>query len=387
MRSPQFFKSISCFALAILLSGCPLETVNTLNTTKFGAGRLPESEGSVRIQNWLIEKLEVNFEGAMSGNGPGSFKQSYSGGVNILAVLPGTDLANEYIIMGAHYDHLGTNCFRASQSNEVCNGATDNATGVAALREIAEQIVDDEFVHRRTLVLALWDQEEQGLLGSQYYVNNPVFPLAQTVAYVNFDILGAKLLASLGDETFIIGSESGGTALSNAVKSADSSSSSNLDLRYLNAIFGHRQSDHTNFLAGGVPSVFFTDGTGGCYHTTKDNLDIVSFPKLDQQIAVASNLVRNLLNTSNTPSFTTAAISQQDAVALFNFVSAASADRNTFPAAVRLQYDSMVSTLRNLAQKPSGQFNNTDRNTLVSIATNVRVLLRENAPCVNFDNL
>ena len=83
----------------------------------------------------------------------------------------------------------------------------------------------------------------------------------------------------------------------------------------------------------------------------------------------------------------TAAISQQDAVALLNFAQAATSDRGLFPAAVRQQYDSLLSTLQDLASMPSNQFGNTDRNTLISVATNVRVLLREHAPCVNFDNL
>ena len=112
--------------------------------------------------------------------GDDAFKQPFDLGTNILAKIPGGDLANEYVIIGGHYDHLGNNCRGTDATDTVCNGATDNGTGTAAVLELARKI-KAAGTPRRTVVFALWDREEDGLLGSNFYVQNPIVPIAQTV--------------------------------------------------------------------------------------------------------------------------------------------------------------------------------------------------------------
>ena len=97
-------------------------------------------------------------------------------------------------MVGAHYDHLGSSCPTAVAGDTICNGATDNATGVAATLAIGRAIAAQSKPPRRSVILAFWDREEDGLLGSQFYTQNPLVPLADTVGYVNFDIQGANLL-------------------------------------------------------------------------------------------------------------------------------------------------------------------------------------------------
>ena len=104
--------------------------------------------------------------------------------------------------------------------DHICNGATDNAAGVAEVLSIGREIAQRPKPPRRSVVLALWDREEDGLLGSRYYVQHPVRPLAQTVVYVNYDIQGANVLPSLDTDTFAIGSETGGPQLQSIVARA-----------------------------------------------------------------------------------------------------------------------------------------------------------------------
>ncbi|MEW5901911.1 MAG: M20/M25/M40 family metallo-hydrolase, partial [Acidobacteriota bacterium] len=106
---------------------------------------------------------------------------------NVLAKISGTDknLKNEYVIVGAHMDHLGID-----MTGDVLNGADDNASGTAVVMEVARMMKLNKFKPKRTVVFALWAAEEMGLLGSKYYTENPVYPLDQTVAYINLDMEG-----------------------------------------------------------------------------------------------------------------------------------------------------------------------------------------------------
>jgi hypothetical protein len=106
---------------------------------------------------------------------------------NVLAKISGTDktLKNEYVIVGAHMDHLGVD-----MTGDVFNGADDNASGTAVVMEVARTMKLKQFRPRRTVVFTLWAAEEEGLLGSKYYTENPVYPLDKTVVYINLDMEG-----------------------------------------------------------------------------------------------------------------------------------------------------------------------------------------------------
>jgi aminopeptidase YwaD len=106
---------------------------------------------------------------------------------NVLAKITGSDknLKNEYVILGAHMDHLGID-----MTGDVFNGADDNASGTAVVMEVARVMKLNKARPKRTVVFALWAAEEMGLLGSKYYTENPVYPLEKTVTYINLDMEG-----------------------------------------------------------------------------------------------------------------------------------------------------------------------------------------------------
>lgn len=261
----------------------------------FTNGRNNDTPGSTIAQNYLINELKRYAVGAnASGTGDAAYKQAFTGGTNIVGVIPGGELANEYVIVGAHYDHLGTSCRTADPGDLICNGATDNAAGVANVLAIGRALAKQPHAPRRSVVLAFWDREEDGLVGSRYYAQQqPLVPLAQTVAYVNYDIQGANLLPSLRRETFAVGAESGGTALQDIVRRA--ARRGPVDTHLVSSIFGQGRSDYVNFTDAGIPTVFFSDSTGPCYHTAQDELDVVDFWKLRFQSRTGLATVQALI--------------------------------------------------------------------------------------------
>jgi hypothetical protein len=293
-------------------------------------GRAPGTAGSTRAQDYIIDRLDDFAVGLdQSSTGVDAFRQEFAQGVNILALIPGDELPDEYVMLGAHYDHLGTSCATEDPNDTICNGATDNATGVAAVLSIGERIAQ-EGDPDRSVILALWDAEEIGLLGSRFYVDNPVVPLEQTVSYVNFDIQGAEILPSLAATTFAIGAETGGDRLASAVQAAVQGSP--LDTHHLSWIFGQGRSDYFNFIQAEVPTVFFSDSTGPCYHTAQDDVRIVNFDKLGHQVDNAHRLTRDLVDGDAVPGFvgSTPTATYEDAVELRATADRALADVDLF---------------------------------------------------------
>src|SRR5690606_25951023 len=106
---------------------------------------------------------------------------------NVIAILPGSERPDEYVLHTAHWDHLGR-CTPNAAGDDICNGAIDNATGTAALVALGEAHAKAGPTARTQVFLAV-TAEESGLLGSEYYGANPVFPLSQTVGGLNIDAL------------------------------------------------------------------------------------------------------------------------------------------------------------------------------------------------------
>lgn len=285
-------------AVAVAAAASVFDIVSTLASDEL-MGRDNQTEGSELAQDFLVSQLELLSEPAPASDGQADYRFGFDTGTNLIGMIPGTDLADEYLIVGAHYDHVGTNCRGISSEDNICNGAADNAAGVAAAIEVARTFADEQ--PRRSIIVALWDSEEDGLLGAREYVSNPVVPLAQTVAYINFDIQGANLSPALSEVTIAVGAETGGTVLLDAVDAA--AAGGPLDTLSLSLVFGQGRSDHAPFAVAAVPIVFFTDATNGCYHTVEDDLDALDFAKLESQIATATRLAADLANTDSPPQF------------------------------------------------------------------------------------
>lgn len=172
---------------------------------------------------------------------------------NVIGILPGTERPQEYVLHTAHWDHLGR-CTPASDGDDICNGAVDNATGTAALVALAEAHAKAGSP-RRSLVFLAVTAEESGLLGSAWYGANPVYPLAQTVGGVNMD---AFLVAGVArDVTVVGGGKSQLDSFLNAALEADGRTAtpdSSPEAGY------YYRSDHFSLAKRGVPMLYLDGG-------------------------------------------------------------------------------------------------------------------------------
>jgi Zn-dependent M28 family amino/carboxypeptidase len=181
---------------------------------------------------------------------------------NVIAVIPGTDLADEYIIYTAHWDHFGIN--PSLEGDQIFNGALDNATGTAALIELAEAFLKLESKPRRSIAFMAVTGEEQGLLGSDYYATHPIYPLTKTVAAINMDAL--NIWGKMKDIT-VIGY--GSSELDEYVEQAAAEQGRRVrpdPSPERGSIF---RSDHFSFAKQGVPVIYTSPGVDHIEHGEK----------------------------------------------------------------------------------------------------------------------
>jgi len=186
-------------------------------------------------------------------------KVEYTKSNNVAAVWPGTDQSDEYIIYTAHWDHFGVN--PAFKGDSILNGALDNATGTAALIEIAKAFTKLPEKQNRSILFLAVTCEEQGLLGSQFYAENPLFPLNKTVAVINMDAL--NIFGKTKDMTIIGFGNSRLDDYAVAVLKKKG--------RYANPDpapekGGYFRSDHFSFAKAGVPSLYLSTGIDNIEH-------------------------------------------------------------------------------------------------------------------------
>ena len=224
------------------------------------------------IESGIDEDLKPQ-SGALEGwsaVGQSSVVHKQAQAKNVVAVLVGEGpLAEETIIVGAHYDHLGYGGAGslAPWTKEIHNGADDNASGTAALLEVARQLALREEKPRRRIVFMAFSGEERGLLGSAHYVREPRFPLESTVAMVNMDMVGR-----LSDNKLIVAGTGTATEFEPLVD--------RLNERYQFNITkqpgGFGPSDHASFYARQIPVMHIFTGTHSDYHRPSDDADKVN---------------------------------------------------------------------------------------------------------------
>lgn len=173
---------------------------------------------------------------------------------NVAAVLPGTDLKDEYVVMTAHWDHLGIG--NPVNGDSIYNGASDNASGTAAILTLARKFKNAPIKPRRSLLFMPVTSEECGLLGSQWYCEHPLFPLSKTAANINIDG------AAPAERTYDVNLRAAGKSdLDNLVVAAASAQGRYLKIQTEDPGGGYFRSDHFNFCKKGVPAVLAGGGS------------------------------------------------------------------------------------------------------------------------------
>lgn len=326
-----------------------------------GDGRDNLSAGSGTVQDRLVKELEAFARPLPGADG---FLHPFEQGTNILGFIEGTETPEEVVVLGAHYDHLGHDCPTAVPGDDVCDGAGDNAAGVAAVIEIGRRLAADP--PARSVVIALWDAEEDDRLGSIAAVQSGVIDLSSVVAYLNWDMQGINLLPSLADTTFVIGAETGGPALEDAVGAG--TRATDLLPADLSLLFGQGRSDHATFADAGVPVTFFTDGTSGCYHTSQDDLEHLDIDKLARQIDLGEAVARAVAASGARPTFVgdTPTASFDDAETMLAVVRRAEADLDRFSAADQATIERFLGALEAIVDNGENEFGDDDADTLLT---------------------
>jgi Zn-dependent M28 family amino/carboxypeptidase len=202
---------------------------------------------------------------------------------NVIGYIEGTDKKDEYLVVSAHFDHLG------KRGDDIYYGADDNGSGSSLLLELAQsfqQAVLEGQRPSRSIVFCWFTGEEKGLLGSKYYAEYPVFPLQSTVVNVNVDMVGRTddKYNDKTDYTYVIGSDRLSSDLHKINESMNQQYTQIvLDYKYNDEADPNQfyyRSDHYNFARNGVPAIFFFTGTHKDYHRTTDTVDKILFDKM-----------------------------------------------------------------------------------------------------------
>ena len=222
---------------------------------------------------------------------------------NIAAIIPGSEIPEEHIIISAHLDHVGI------INGEIYNGADDDGSGSVVLLEIAQAFqkayIDGKGPKRSILFLHLTG-EEKGLLGSAYYTANPLYPLEDTVANLNVDMIG-RLDPKRNDTDpnyiYLIGSDKLSQELHD-VSEKTNSKYSKLKLDYIFNDENHperfyRRSDHYNFAKKNIPVIFYFSGTHEDYHKPTDTPDKILYPLLSKRAKLIFHTAWELVNRKN----------------------------------------------------------------------------------------
>lgn len=218
---------------------------------------------------------------------------------NVIAELPGTDpaLAARYIVVGAHYDHLGLggqNSLAPDQRGQVHHGADDNASGASGVLELADALAHSPEHPRHSVIFICFAGEELGLLGSAYYVNHPSFPLKQTSAMINLDMIGR-----VSNNRLYVGGT--GTSPGFQQIAAEANRTPKFDISY--SFSGYGASDQTSFAVHEVPVFFFFSGLHSDYHKPSDTWDKIDAASGARVVWLVSNVITALDALKDKPQY------------------------------------------------------------------------------------
>jgi aminopeptidase YwaD len=256
---------------------------------------------------------------------------------NIIGILPGSDpkLKSEAIVIGAHYDHLGRGGegSLAARAGEIHHGADDNASGVAGLIELARMFSSQNPKPRRTIIFIAFSGEEEGLIGSNYYVNHPIVPLVSTVAMINMDMIGrmkekALIVGGVGTAQEWRSLVDAGNDVQGMTVSLNSADHTKLPLSAAVVIGsngspvvtrdpgkkfvltlnedGYGPSDHSSFYAKQVPVLFFWTGTHDDYHKPSDTADKINYEGEARIVGFVSRVVGDIDQSDKRPTYAVA---------------------------------------------------------------------------------
>ena len=225
---------------------------------------------------------------------------------NVLGYMEGTDKKDELVIVTAHYDHIGKG--NGTTGDQINNGADDDGSGTVAVLEIAKAFAkakQDGHGPRRSMLFMTVTGEEIGLLGSEYYVEHPVYPLDKTVMDFNIDMIGRRdpEHKDKPDYVYVIGADKLSSEL-HEINERNNNTYTRLAFDYTYNDENHptnlyKRSDHWNFAKNGIPIVFFFDGIHEDYHRPSDEVSKIEFDLETKRAQAAFYTIWEVANRDN----------------------------------------------------------------------------------------
>lgn len=275
-------------------------------------GRDTGSPGQKKAGEYMVnyyKNLGISYPKALGSyyqKVPSDFMKKRGGGnlpdsENILAFIEGTEKPDEIVVVSAHYDHVGSN------NGVVYNGADDDGSGTVAVMEIAKAFQSAKKAGngpKRSILFLHVTGEEHGLFGSEYYTDNPVFPLANTVVNLNIDMIGRDDPENRGRQyVYVIGSE----MLSSELKMINEAANKKTNKLELNYKYDdpndpqklYYRSDHYNFAKNNIPVAFFFDGIHEDYHKPTDDPEKIDYKLLEKRTQLIFATAWELANRTN----------------------------------------------------------------------------------------
>jgi hypothetical protein len=222
---------------------------------------------------------------------------------NVVGVLEGAGaLANQTLVIGAHYDHLGYGGAGslARGQKAIHFGADDNGSGTTSVIELARRLCANPPANRRRLVMMTFSGEEMGLLGSQHYCEHPIFPLKDTAAMINLDMVG-RLVADPDTQKDKL--DVGGTGSAKSFDALIDKVNAKYEFKLKKSAAGLGPSDHQSFFIKGVPVYFFFTGLHPQYHRPTDVVDLINFEGMNKICDMAEDLARILWTDETRPEY------------------------------------------------------------------------------------
>lgn len=275
--------------------------VTTLASPEFQGRR---GAGGVKAAEYVADqfrrlRLEPLFRGSFFQPVPG--KEGVSpAGRNVGAFLRGADptLRDEWVILSAHFDHLGT------RGATIFPGADDNASGVAMMLEVARSIVESGGRPKRSLMFIGFDLEEIGLFGSRYFVENPPEPLDRIKLFITADMLGRSLGGVCDPYLFVMGSENA-PGLKDWVEGASQGIPVTVGILGADILLLNR-SDYGPFRSRRIPYLFFSTGESPVYHTPRDVPETLNYAKVEAGSRIILGVVRRSVESDRVPRWSAA---------------------------------------------------------------------------------
>ena len=308
-------------AKAVVLVNGQLQPGEEDLLTRFGSVSGPRDAGIllVQVKNATAEKwfaaagksmaqtqLEIDHGGKPASFAfPDAVRASVNVGIeqthatvnNVLAYLPGQ--TDEYVIVGAHYDHLGRGYYDSlapSQIGQIHPGADDNASGTAGVLELARYFAPMKGKLRRGILFANFAGEELGLLGSAEWVKEPTRPLDKAVAMLNMDMIGR-----IRNDKIYVGGVGTGSTFAALLKAAQNNA--HLNIEY--SLGGYASSDHTSFVSKKIPVLFFFSGLHSDYHKPSDTWEKINSQGAVRLLALVAQVTEQLASAPERAAFQT----------------------------------------------------------------------------------